>query len=81
MAIPRGFYTTKVMLEVTVSHQFDHNQGIGIVLGLLNSYHAPAIQGVRLVGAESNFVLHQAPAKEMKPVTVSPFTGPYLYTA
>jgi len=58
------FYTTKVLLEVEVSHQFDPVSGINCVVSMLGY---PAIQGIRIISAESNFWPFSKPSAEMKP--------------
>jgi len=63
-----GFYTTKVVVEVEVSHQFDPKQGIGIVVGRLSGVDIPAVRSVKVVSAESNYKLHSKPAEKMSPV-------------
>lgn len=63
-----GFYTTKVTVEVEVSHQFDPKQGIGIVVGRLTGADIPAVRSVKVISAESNFKLHSKPMDKMYPV-------------
>ena len=63
------FYTTKVLVEVEVTHQFDSAQGIGIVTGRLTGVDIPAIKSVKVISAESNFNLHGKPIDKMIPVS------------
>lgn len=55
------FYTTKVLVEVEVSHQFDPAQGICIVTTRLSGVDIPAVKSVKVVAAESNYKLHSKP--------------------
>lgn len=55
------FYTTKVLIEVEVCHQFDPKQGIGIVVGRLSGKDIPAVKSIKVVAAESNYKLHSKP--------------------
>ena len=64
-----SFYRTKVLVEVEVEHQFDVQQGIGIVTSRL-TMSTPAIKSVKVVKAESNFKLHEKPLDEMIPVNI-----------
>lgn len=68
--IPEGFYRTKVVVEIEVSHQFDPQQGIGLVTNLLNPLYVPAVRGVKVLKAESNFRLHQKPDTSFSPVKI-----------
>lgn len=59
------FYSTKVLVEVEVSHQFNPEQGIGIVTGALGF---PAARSVKVIAAESNYKLHSRPMDKMCPL-------------
>ena len=59
------FYTTRVIVEVEVSHQFDPAQGIGLVTGRLTGPTIPAVKSVKVIAAESNYKLHSKPMSEM----------------
>lgn len=59
------FYTTKVLVEVEVSHQFDPAQGISIVTGRLSGADIPAVRAVNVIAVESNYKLHSKPMKKM----------------
>lgn len=63
-------YTTKVVLEVEVKHQFDPKSGIGIVIGRLSGLDIPAIKSVTVQSAKSNYQLHNEPLEEMVPIDV-----------
>jgi len=63
-----NFYTTKLLIEVEVSHQFDPMDAINIVTGLLT---VPAIKKVEIVNAITNFVLHGNPTDEFVGVDLS----------
>ena len=63
--IPAGFYTTKMLVEVEVSHQFDPEQGIDVVTSLLHVNRYLAVRDVKIISAESNFRLHQSPAETL----------------
>jgi hypothetical protein len=65
MNVPDGFFTTKVTVEVEVTHQFNPAQGIGLVVGLLKLPTAPAVQSVKVLAAESNYKLWSKPMDEM----------------
>lgn len=56
-----GFYRTKVLIAVEVSHQFSPKDGVNIVTGLLT---VPAIQQVDVLGAITNFRLFEKPSEE-----------------
>lgn len=59
------FFTTKVLVEVEVTHQFDPAQGIRIVTGRLEDVCVPAITSVKVISAESNYKLHSKPLDKM----------------
>lgn len=61
------FYTTKVLVEVVVSHQFDPKQGIQIVTGAFNF---PAVKSVKVISAESNYKLWSKPEDKMTPLNL-----------
>lgn len=63
-----GFYTTKVLVEVEVSHQFDPAQGIRIVTTRLSGVDIPAVKSVKVVAAESNYKLHSEPLDQLYPL-------------
>lgn len=65
------FYTTKVVLEVEVSHQFDPKKGIGIVVGSLSGADIPAVKSVKVLAAESNYKLHSKPMDKLCPLDLN----------
>jgi hypothetical protein len=64
------FYTTKVVVEVEVLHQFNPAQGISIVTGRLSGVDIPAVKHVKVLSAESNYRLHATPMDKMVPLTL-----------
>lgn len=65
MNTPDGFFTTKVTVEVEVTHQFNPEQGIRIVTGRLTGVDIPAVKSVKVVAAESNYKVWSKPLDEM----------------
>lgn len=68
MTTPDGFYTTRVLVEVEYSHQFDPMRGMDIITTRLTGPSIPAVKSVRMIQAESNYQLHGKPLEVMKPV-------------
>lgn len=62
------FFTTKVLVEVEISHQFDPHRGIDILVGRLTGPTIPAVKSIKILKAESNYQLHGLPLNEMKTV-------------
>jgi len=65
MNVPDGFFTTKILVEVEVTHQFDPGQGIRMATGLLQTPQTPAVQSVKVLAAESNYKVWSKPLDEM----------------
>jgi len=61
------FYTTKLLIEVEVQHQFDTQQAVNIVKDALAF---PAIRNTKIVAAVSNFRLHQSPSETFEPIQI-----------
>jgi hypothetical protein len=61
------FYTTHVLVEVEVSHQFEPAQGIQLVKGRIE---CPAVKEITVLSATSNYRLHGPPLKEFWPVEI-----------
>jgi hypothetical protein len=68
MPKPDDFYTTKVLIEVEVSHQFDPKDGINLVTGLLS---VPAIEKVNVLSAVTNYRLFEKPSEQFVAVDLS----------
>lgn len=73
MTVPDGFYTTKVTVEVEVTHQFDPCKGIGIITSRLTGHSIPAVKSVKVIEASSNYQLHSKPLEEMVALEFVPY--------
>lgn len=73
MTTPDGFYTTKVLIEVEYSHQFDPVRGMDIITTRLTGPSIPAVKSIKMIKAESNYQLHDKPLASMKPVEFTPY--------
>lgn len=62
------FYTTKILVEVEVTHQFDPAKGMRIVTCRLTGADIPAVKSVNVISAESNYKLHSKPMDKMRPL-------------
>lgn len=62
------FYTTKFTVEISIDHQFAPSDIFPAVKGLLR---VPAVNHIKLIGAESNFQLHREPSETFEPVLIS----------
>ena len=60
---PKIFYTTKIVLEVYVQHQFDPKQAVHLVENLLK---VPAVQTIMVNEVQSNYKLHSDPMDHME---------------
>ncbi len=70
MSIPESFYTTRVLLEVTVRHQFTPRDGIQIVKMRLSPFGNPVVEEVKVISAESNYLEpHAVPTEDFRAVT------------
>lgn len=52
---PKDFYTTKLIIEIEVTHQWDTSRVMLMIADLLD---VPAVHNVNVISAESNYKLH-----------------------
>jgi len=62
-----NFYTTKVLMEVEVQHQFDPKSGIETITERLN---VPAVKSVKVLSAQSDYQLHSDALEKMVPIAL-----------
>lgn len=65
-----SFYTSKVTIEVEVTHQFSPKDGVNIITNRLTGCTIPAVKSIKVLGVESNYKLHGEPLPELVPVVV-----------
>jgi len=65
-----NFSRTKLVIEVEIITQFGPRGAMDLVRDFLGpkTYHS-AVQSLKFLSAETNYRLHQEPAKEMLPVS------------
>ena len=64
----RDFFTTKVTLEVTISHQFDPQLAAGAII--LHRLLCPAVESVEISSIYSNYSDSGIPLDFLQPVFV-----------
>ena len=57
--MPQEFFTSKILLEVTIAHQFDPQRGVEDII--LERLKCPAVDAVEILEIRSNYVENGSP--------------------